>query len=252
MIKRKLIFAFVAMTLAGAAAWAQPSGMRGGGGAPGMNPAVAKLFGNNKAFSTKATMTMNNGDQPMSMDMNLFMMDGKMRSEMDMTKNKGIPAATSERMKQMGMDQIVTIARPDKKVSLMIFPSMQAYSETAFDEAQAKAAASDYKIEKQSMGKETFDGHPCEKNKVTITDDKGEKHEALVWNAVDLKDFPLQMEMNEDGKAIKMHFTNIKLEKPDAKVFEAPEGFTKYGSQMELMGAEMRKRAAAGVASKRP
>jgi len=38
-------------------------------------------------------------------------------------------------------------------------------------------------------------GRPsCVKNKVIVTDDKGDKHESTVWNATDLKNFPVKIE----------------------------------------------------------
>ena len=100
-------------------------------------------------------------------------------------------------------------------------------------------AGKDYKMEKTSLGKETIDGHPCEKNKVVATNEKGEKHEVTVWNATDLKDFPIQMQMPDEqsGTSILMKFKNVKLGKPDAKLFDAPTGLTKYDDTQSLMKA---------------
>ena len=38
------------------------------------------------------------------------------------------------------------------------------------------------------------------KNKVVVKNDKGPVLEAVTWNAADLKDFPLQIEMKEKDK----------------------------------------------------
>ncbi len=239
MKNRMLIWTIMAMALAEATAWAQSPGM---GGGPGMSPAIGKLFGNNTAFSTKAKVTMDGDGKTITMEMDLSMLDGKMRMGTDLTKAKGIPPEGVENMKQLGMDIMVNIERPDKKVSLVVFPSMHAYSETPFDDARVKSEAGNFKIEKTTVGRETIDGHPCKRTKLVILNGAGEKQEAMTWNAVDLKDFPLQIEMNQEGATVKMRFTNIKLEKPDAKSFEAPAGFTKYGSQAELVSKEMMKR----------
>jgi hypothetical protein len=249
MKKHKLILALVALTLAGTTAWAQSPGMRGG---PGITPAIGKLFGNNTSFSTKATVTMDSDGKTITMEMDLAMLDGKMRMETDLTKAKGIPPGGIESMKQMGMDIMVNIDRPDKKVSLVVFPSMKAYSETPFDTTRIKSEAGDFKIEKTTVGSETIDGHPCKRSKLVITDGSGEKHEAMAWYAVDLKDFPLQILMNQDDATMKMRFTKIRLEKPDAKSFDAPAGFTKYGSQTELMSKEMIKRRNQAQQQKEP
>jgi hypothetical protein len=241
-MKRILRAVSAAAILAGATAWAQP----GGPGASMGN--MAKFFGDNKAFTATVDSTMKGGQSgTVNMEMDMSMLDGKIRIEMDMTKMKGLGPRAAQ-MKQMGMDKMVNIMRPDKKVGYMIYPNMQAYAENALtDEQAANMLDTTSKIEKTSMGKETIDGHACEKNKVIVTAENGEKHEVLVWNATDLKNFPVQMEMNEKGNDIVMKYTNVKLEKPDAKLFEPPTDFTKYNSMQTLMQTEMMKRVGAGA-----
>lgn len=245
-----MVFSVLALILAGAAAWAQPSGAVAG--RPGMKGALAKLFGNNTSFSTTAKMTMTGAAQPMIQEMNLAMLDGSMRMEVDLTKGTHMPTQSLEQMKRIGMDKLVTVDRPDKKISLTIFPSMQAYSETPLDDGHSGPGGSDLKIEKTKVGDETIDGHPCVKNKVVMTEGNGQKREALMWNAVDMREFPLQMEMQEEGNTVKLKFSNIKLDKPDRKLFEAPTGFTKYKDQNELMRTEMMKRASQTPTQKQP
>ena len=41
-------------------------------------------------------------------------------------------------------------------------------------------ASDKFKLEATELGKETVAGHPCVKNKVIVTDDKGDKHESTV------------------------------------------------------------------------
>jgi len=48
----------------------------------------------------------------------------------------------------------------------------------------------------------------------------------VVWNATDLKDFPIQIEMKEKDRTVRMHFTDVRFVKPEAKQFEIP---TAYG-----------------------
>ena len=55
----------------------------------------------------------------------------------------------------------------------------------------------DYKVETTEIGKETLDGHPCVKNKYVVTDNEGVKHESTVWNATDLKNFPVKIQTTE-------------------------------------------------------
>jgi hypothetical protein len=228
----------VAAVLAAATAWAQGPGGMGN---------MARFFGDNKAFTATVKTAMKNTPVgPMEMEMQMSMLDGKVRVEMDMSQMKGLGPRAAQ-MKQMGMDKMVNIMRPDKKVAYIIYPNLQAYAENVLtDEQAANMLDTTSKLEKTSMGKETIDGHACEKNKVTVTPEKGEKQDVMVWNATDMKNFPIQMEMSANGNDIVMKYTNVKLDKPDAKLFEPPAGFTKYDSVQTLGQTEAMKRAGVG------
>jgi outer membrane lipoprotein-sorting protein len=49
--------------------------------------------------------------------------------------------------------------------------------------------------------------------------------QAVAWNAGDLKDFPLQIEMKEKGNTVRMHFTQLQFTKPDPQKFEVPAAY---------------------------
>jgi hypothetical protein len=251
-MKRILMTGFVAAVLAGATVTAQPGGRGGMGGPPGMSAGMSKFFGDNKAFTAtmEATMQAPSQSSSMTMEMNMFMLDGKIRVETDMSKIKGggLPPSRIAQMKQMGMDKSVNIVRPDLKVSYNIFPGLQSYMLTKMTDKQVADAMDNSKMETTSLGRETIDGHPCDKNKVVVTGDQGEKHEVTVWNATDLKKFPIQMQMDENGSKMTMKYKDVKLEKPDAKLFDAPVSFTKYDTIPQMMQAEMMKKAGAGGA----
>jgi hypothetical protein len=215
-------------------------GMMGGampGG--GLDASTAKLLGENTSFS--ATMEVRlvapGGGDPMSLPYKMSYDQGKTRMEIDMTEVKGgpMPPDAMSQIKAMGMDKTVLISRPDNKMTLMIYPGLKAYVENPMPEGSAAAKPDDFKIEVTELGKETLDGHACVKNKAVVTDKEGTKHESTVWNATDLKKFPIKIEQNEAGNAVTMTFKEITLTKPDAKVFDAPTGYTKYGNMMEMM-----------------
>ncbi|EEF61602.1 DUF4412 domain-containing protein [Pedosphaera parvula] len=214
-----------------------------------MNMAMMKLFGDNNNFTSKAEISISKaGKTSTTMPINFALAGDKMRTDIDMTqiKSTDMPANAMAMMKQMGMDQMSTIMLPEKKMTYIIYPSLKAYAEQPMDKDDVIDATKNYKIEKTALGKETIDGHPTQKNKVVMTDDKGQKQEATVWNATDLKDFPVQMQMNEDSNVVLMHYKDIKLGKPDANKFEVPTGMTKYSSAQQLMQAEMTKRMGNG------
>ncbi len=233
---------------------AQPGRPAGTGGSgprngPTIDAAMAKLFGDNTAFSAdiQNDFEMSKG-KPMTMPGKIAFDSGKSRFEMNMSEAKGtgMSPEMAEHMKSMGMDGIVRIIRPDQKLTYTIYPGLKAYAETPETDPNAAKPAADFKIETTELDKETVDGHPCVKNKAVVTDDQGKQHESTVWNATDLKNFPIKIQTTEEGSAMTMQFKNVKLAKPDAAKFEPPSEFKKYNSVMALMQAEMMKRMQQG------
>ena len=211
----------------------------------GLNASMLKLFGNFTGFSSKAVVRMldKSDKETMNMSMNFALLDGKIRLDVDMAqvKSKELTPEMLAPLKQIGMDKMVSIVRPDRKATFVIYPSLQAYAEVPMSSEDAADLNKDFKVEKSKLSKETIDGHPCEKSKVTVTDGKGGKQEALVWNAADLKDFPVQMQMDQPEAKVVMTYKDIQMTKPEARQFEVPAGFTKHDSMEKLMQAAMTK-----------
>ena len=245
----KIVWLALAASLAsgaGGIAHAQMSAGR----PPGWNAAMTKLFGDVKAFSAKGEMrALDKSGQPaIQVPMNFALLDNKIRMDIDMTQSKG-PQASPDQvalLKQMAMDRVACIVALDKKAMQLIFPSLTAYVETALPEDEAAALDKDLKLHKTPLGKETIDGHPCVRNRVVMTDTKGQKAEAVVWNATDLKEFPVQMQMNDKETTVVMRYKEVHLSKPDAKQFDAPAGFTKHSDMQQLMMAIAQKQTQKG------
>lgn len=206
-----------------------------------MNSALLKLFGDHTAFSCKAEIHVLDAIQKETdvVPFTFAVADGKMRLDIDFTqiKNPDLPPAMIPTLKQIGMDQSSFVQRPDLKIVLGIYPHARAYSEKPMSKDEISAYERTYTTTKEKIGRETVDGHACDKSKVTLTDDKGAKHVATVWNATDLKDFPVQIQMTENNTTLIMKFRDVKLSRPDASRFEAPAGFTKYKSDEAVMAA---------------
>jgi len=177
------------------------------------------------------------------MDSSYAVLKGNVRTETDMTSMKGLalPPQAIAQMKQMGMDRTISIYRSDKKMMYLVYPGMKAYCEInpADMAPNDKADQKEPKIESTEIGKETVDGHPCVKDNVTFTTDDGKQHEMIVWKASDLKDFPIQTEMQSGGATIATHFTNIKMSAPDASLFDPPTDYKVYSSMQEMIMANM-------------
>jgi hypothetical protein len=243
-----LSLAVLGLSLVTAQAQFGPPG-HGGSSGPQFGGAIGKLFGDNQAFSASLEFqtTVPSGEA-ITIPGRLSFDAGKSRFAMNMADIQGskMPPDAAAHMKAMGLDQMVAIGRPDRNVSYLIYPGMQSYVENSLP-GPASSTNSDFKTETTELGKETLDGHDCIKNKVVVTDQDGVKHESTVWNATDLKKFPVKIETNEQGRPVVMQFKDISLKPPAASEFDAPAGYTKYESIQAMMQTEMMKKMGNGA-----
>ena len=243
----------LSLTPAFAQMGANPHGGMGMGPAAGLDftGPLGKLFGGAEAFSAKLQMqlTLPNQAEPLTVPGKIAVDHGKSRFEMNMTEAAGphMPPGAAEQLKAMGMDQIIMISLPDQKTNYMVYPSLTAYVGMPVRNPELTRPESDFKIEKTELGKETIAGHPCVKNKDVVTDNKGDKHESTVWNATDLKDFPLKIETTENNHTMTLLFTDVTLSAPKASLFSPPSDYKKYDNQMDLMREQMMKRMGGGA-----
>ena len=204
---------------------------------------LAKLFGKSTAFSADATITVKetSGKVMQGMQVSFAMLEGKVRNDIDLSKMGGaMPPDAMAHMKQMGMDHMTTIVLTEKHLMYMVYPGLKAYCETALPSTAAGSTGKAPTIERTTLGKETVEGHDCTKVKVTGTEDNGRTFEWLMWQATDLKDFPIKVEITSDnGTVVTILYRNISQTKPDAALFAPPSGFTRYGSMQEMMMGAM-------------
>jgi hypothetical protein len=229
-------------------AYSQP-GPPGGGG-PHLGGPISKLFGENQTFSAAMEMQVTDKDgKPVNLPGKISYDTAKSRFELNLTDIKGgnMPPNAAAQMKSMGLDEMVTIARPDKKTVYLIYPGLQSYVEMPMPNADSVSTNGDFKVETTEIGKDTVDGHACVKNKVIVTDKEGTKHESTVWNATDLKKFPVKIQTADSGDEVIMLFKNVSLAKPAASSFEAPAGYTKYDNVQTLMQQQIMKRMGGGA-----
>ncbi|MCD6051629.1 MAG: hypothetical protein K0Q55_3038 [Verrucomicrobia bacterium] len=241
-MKLRSFFVLTSALILGVATSAQAQ-FGGRGAMPGSNPALNKVFGKNTAFSAKADLKMidGSGKETLSGPLTYAFLEGSTYTGMDMSQMKSaqIPPQAAASMKQMGMAHIVMVSKAGAKTGLMIYPDMKAYAESPVPAGATPESKVEVKTE--VVGEETVNGHKCKKNKVTITEN-GKSQTLTTWNATDLKDFPVRVEMPESGGKVQLDYTDIKLEKPDAKLFEAPAGYTRYDNQQALFQGEVMKR----------
>ena len=215
-----------------------------GGNQSTLNAAMLKLFSDFSNFVSKADLELREkGTAPTTMTVDLAMLAGKVRMDLDMAnlKSSQFPAQALATFKAAGLDKLATIARPDRRMSMVIYPAAKSYVEIPMSKEEAADINRKFTVAKTKLGQESVGGRSCEKNKVILTSDTGEKHEALVWYAADPKNFPVKVEMEQGSSTVVMLHRDVKLTKPEAKQFEAPTGFTKHASMEALMQGAMMK-----------
>jgi hypothetical protein len=191
--------------------------------------ALRQLFGNTAFTGTTEFRVLDSSlRDTMILPMTYSMLDGSTRFDVAVAQMKSaqIPAAYAMFYKQLGT--LGAIIRPDKKLRIAIFPVLKAYTESPMDKDDEAYLLKNYKLSKTSLGRETVAGHACEKTKVILTDDSNHAQQALVWYATDLKDFPIQIQMSDTKQTFVVTFRQVKLGRPDPKLFEPPADMKRY------------------------
>jgi hypothetical protein len=226
-LKARLPVGLSLLVLTGGTALAQaPSG-----GAPtSINKPFVKLFGTVGPFTAKAEAQVFDQSQKetVRMPMDFALLEGKVRLEINLAQiqSKDLPASTIAGLKQAGMDRVISIFRPDKKLTYVLYPGIQSYTSVPLAKEEAEVSEKNLKLEKTPLGKETIDGHACVKNKTVVKSGPGLAFEALTWNAADLKDFPVQIEIKEKQSTVRMRFTQVQFAKLDVKQFDLPAKYS--------------------------
>lgn len=225
-LKARLPVALSLVVLAASAAVAQaPSG-----GAPtSINSAFVKLFGTAGPFTAKVEAQVLDPSQKetVRLPMDFALLGGKVRLEIDLARMQGkdLPASTITGLKERGMDRVISVFRPDKKATYVMYPGIQSYATVPVPKAEAEVSEKSLKLEKTALGNETIAGHACVKNKAVVKNGQAPVFEAVTWNAADLKDFPLQIEIRDKRSTVRMLFTQVRFTKPDAKQFDPPANY---------------------------
>jgi hypothetical protein len=228
-------------------------------GGSGPDNALTKVFGTNLNFSATMNMAVKMSgaaENEVTLSSKIYFAKGNSRTEMNLATMQGskLPPHAADQMKAMGMDQMISISRPDTKTTYLIYPGLNSYAQITAPKADQ--GTNDSKVTTTELGKETVDGHPCVKNKYTITNARaGENVVLTTWNATDLKNYPIKIEMESPDAApgkpapvTTLHFTNINTAQPAASLFEPPVGYRVYTDVQAMVQTEMMKKMNGGGA----
>ena len=149
-------------------------------------------------------------------------------------------------------DGAIQIFRFDSKVMWMLMPSEQMYMEHSMEKNKGKDP-SQWDFQETVMGEEVLNGMKVTKYKTIATSTDGKKYGGFSWRTkegISIKSDLLYKEGNEKNRMM-MELKNVKIGKQDPKLFEVPEGFTKF-DMAGMMGGMMGKKGMGQPPTDRP
>lgn len=78
-------------------------------------------------------------------------------------------------------------------------------------------------VERTPAGTDTVDGHPCKVENVTVTPANGTPTKMKVWEADDLKGFPVKVEIESSRGPITVMYKDVSFDAPAASLFTHPD-----------------------------
>ena len=78
-------------------------------------------------------------------------------------------------------------------------------------------------VERSPAGTDTVDGHACKVENLTVTPQNGQPTKMKVWEADDLKGFPVKVEMQSSRGPITVQYKDVSLSEPDPSLFTHPD-----------------------------
>jgi hypothetical protein len=180
--------------------------------------------------------------------------DSTMQTE-DMTTEQHVyvtPARERREMLTGSGDGAIQIFRFDSKVMWILMPSEKMYMEHSMEKNKDKDP-SQWDFQETVLGEEMLNGMTVTKYKTIATSTAGKKYGGFSWRTkegISIKTDLLYKEGNEKHRMM-TELKNVKVGKQDPKLFEIPEGFTKFdmaGMMGGMMGQKGNGSAAYGPA----
>jgi hypothetical protein len=126
---------------------------------------------------------------------------------------------------------------------------LKAFIKTPFSTNDAAAFNSRARVERTRLGKETLEGRECVKQKVVLTDAQGGRSEFTVWEAVGLRNFPMQIVTRDRDDSVVLRFRQVQLNRLDPKQFDPAANYTEHKDVHAFMTSVLERHAAAAKKS---
>lgn len=78
-------------------------------------------------------------------------------------------------------------------------------------------------VQRSPAGTDTVDGHACKVENLTVTSRDGKSTKMKVWEAQDLRGFPIKIEMQSSHGLVTVEYKDVSFGEPDASLFTHPD-----------------------------
>lgn len=179
---------------------------------------------------------------PMNRPQAEYSADATVENEEGTTKQKIFVTPTKERKEMLtgSGEGAVQIFRYDNKVMWMLMPSEKMYMEHSIGGGPSRGSdTSQWTYEDTAMGEETLNGVRVTKYKTIATSTDGKKYGGFSWRTregINVKQDLLYKEGNEKKRML-TELSNLQVGRQDPKLFEIPDGFTKFDMGGMMGGA---------------
>ena len=179
---------------------------------------------------------------PMNRPQAEYSADATVENEEGTMKQKIFVTPTKERKEMLtgSGEGAVQIFRYDNKVMWMLMPSENMYMEYSIGGGPSKGSdTSQWTYEDTVVGEETMNGIRVTKYKTIATSTDGKKYGGFSWRTregINVKQDLLYKEGN-DKKRMLTELNNLQIGRQDPKLFEIPDGFTKFDMAGMMSGA---------------
>jgi len=156
-------------------------------------------------------------------------------------KSEALPPEMVASLRQIGMDRVVTIVRSGNRPAWVLYPHLKASVEIPSPGTAALTGPDNDAIKETKLGTENVGGRLCNKYRFVSRTGSSDPHEALVWRAPDLRQFPVQIQMDQEEATMVVRYSGVRLAKPSSRLFTLPPNYKKYESMEKVMQEALRR-----------
>jgi len=220
----------VLLTLLPTLAFAHGAGFMAVGSPERIHRELVAIFGENAAFSARATLTTKKPDGDYVEPLGYHLRDSVLRLERDAQNYPFLKPEHVALRKAKRIDlwnRLVTAS-----TATVLYPRLKAY--IVFPNTPTDKPLT---IERSALGSATLDGRACEKERLVV--DNGDDAVAItVWRATDMDGFPVRIENTHGDKTTILDLADVRRDPPPAAdLFNVPAGYTRYESTPALLDA---------------